>query len=182
MCGTGSFQVAAHSTSKLTTAAFLSVVAACRLSPTQLPCCFCPHKQAMHKMDISELMPPPYSLLHAGWMKTPSTKKPKQSCRCVWMCAEVWCHQIIGNSLEACKAYFPELNLFACRHWSRSPCSSCGRLASPSVWRLEAITRTPCFVLPCRSAATVVIVDSNKQSIPIKPIITTREVRLLQRA
>lgn len=71
----------------------------------------------MHKMDISELMPPPYSLLHAGWMKTPSTKKPKQSCRCVWMRAEAWCsHQINGKSLEACKAYFPELNLFACRH------------------------------------------------------------------
>eukprot|EP00983_Pelagomonas_calceolata_P032257 1012150-Pelagomonas_calceolata.AAC.13 len=44
----------------------------------------CAVNMALSKLDISQLMPPPYNFLHGGWMKEPSAKKPKQSCR--WVC------------------------------------------------------------------------------------------------
>ncbi len=42
-------------------------------------------KQAV-KMDISNFMSPPYSMLHYKWMKEPPAKVPLQSCRCAGGC------------------------------------------------------------------------------------------------
>ena len=35
------------------------------------------------KLELSNLMNPPYSMLHHKWMKEPSARVPMQSCRCV---------------------------------------------------------------------------------------------------
>jgi hypothetical protein len=39
------------------------------------------HVQAIKHANLANLMPVPFNMLHNKWMKEPSAKVPKQSCR-----------------------------------------------------------------------------------------------------